>query len=287
MSLYRQVRYRAARSRLQAPRTWVYHWGLRPKDVFLAAYPRSGSTWLRFMLSEILTGHSAEFDNINEVIPELRIHRMGSRILPDGGRLVKTHAPYRKEYKKAIYLLRDVRDVVLSLYKRETELHMLHGLYTNFDDYLLAFLQGETTHFGTWHHHVHSWLDSPLAKTDELLLIQFEDMRANTDKTLERIVEFLGVKADPRTIHNAVLNNSLERMRAKEHRARTTPKNTQVSWIGKGGCFVGKGSVGGWHGRLTGAQVQLIEDYAGRELERLRYPTGPLAETPILEQLRG
>ena len=285
MSVYRRIRYRAGRSILKFPRRWLYHRGLGVNDVYLAAFPRSGSTWLRFMLSEILTGHPAEFDNINEVIPEVRIHRMGAPILPSGGRLIKTHEAYRSDYKKAIYLLRDVRDVVLSLYKRETELHMLDGLYSNFDDYLRAFLRGKTTHFGTWHHHVQSWLQSPLANTDNLLVIQFEDMRRNTEKTLAQIVEFIGSSADANVIQDAIRNNSLERMRAKEKRARTTPTSTQVNWIGRDGRFVGKGSVGGWREKLTPAQVQLIEDYAGEELARLRYSTGTLA--PMLEEVRS
>src|SRR5690349_7136880 len=55
MPTLRQIRYRAAKSRLRAPFVWLRHRGLDPQDTFVASYPRSGSTWLCFLLFEILT----------------------------------------------------------------------------------------------------------------------------------------------------------------------------------------------------------------------------------------
>ena len=41
-------------------------------------------------------------------------HRPMKPVLPNGGRLIKTHEQYRSQYKRAIYLMRDLRDVMLS-----------------------------------------------------------------------------------------------------------------------------------------------------------------------------
>lgn len=274
MSIYRRLRYRAGRSKLRAPKVWLQHRGLTPRDVFIASYPRSGSTWLRFILSEILVRQSGEFDNINDVIPEVHRRRGASAILPQGGHLIKTHEAYRKEYKRAIYLVRDIRDVVLSLYARETELHMLTGLYTSLDDYLPAFLRGKANHWGTWQGHASSWLNSPIAQAGKLLLVRFEDLRTNPVDVLQLLTDFLGVQVPSAAIQNAVTNNSVEKMRAKESRARTAPTNAQVSWIGKEGRFVRQGSVRGWRDKLTVTQLELIDYYAGKELAQLGYPVG-------------
>jgi hypothetical protein len=34
--------------------------------------------------------------------------------MPDGSRLMHTHEPYRRDYRRVVYLVRDIRDVVLS-----------------------------------------------------------------------------------------------------------------------------------------------------------------------------
>src|ERR1700737_891797 len=114
MQTFRRIRAKAARTRIRIPRVWSWHLGLRPQDAFLAAYPRSGSTWLRFILFEILTGEDAGFRNIETCIPEIGTNRGVSPILPGGGRLIKTHEKYRKDYTKAVLLVRDPRDVLLS-----------------------------------------------------------------------------------------------------------------------------------------------------------------------------
>jgi hypothetical protein len=242
---------------------------------------------LRFILSELLTERSGEFDSINDVIPEVHRRRDSRAILPHCGRLIKTHEPYRNDYQKAIYLARDVRDVVLSLYAREKALRMLEGLYKGFDDYLPALLQGRANHWGAWDKHVRSWLGSPLANSGRLLLIRFEDLRANPNQLLAQIVDFLGVTVDERKIAAAVTNNSIEQMRAKENRARTTPTSSQVSWIGKGGQFVRDGSIRGWRDKLTPEQVAIIERHAGTELYRLGYSTGAAAETLYSQRQAG
>ncbi|HKS75489.1 MAG TPA: hypothetical protein VJQ82_19930, partial [Terriglobales bacterium] len=55
MPSFRQIRYGVAKSKLRAPLVWLRHRGLGPRDTFVASYPRSGSTWLRFQLFELLT----------------------------------------------------------------------------------------------------------------------------------------------------------------------------------------------------------------------------------------
>jgi hypothetical protein len=56
----------------------------------LASYPRSGNTWLRFVLADVLA-ESSSFDNIQGLIPEIGIHGGARSLLPNGGRLIKTH----------------------------------------------------------------------------------------------------------------------------------------------------------------------------------------------------
>ncbi|MEX2446142.1 MAG: hypothetical protein WD734_02295, partial [Dehalococcoidia bacterium] len=48
----------------RSPLRWLLkiqwdHRGLRPADVFVASYPRSGSSWLRFLLYEMTAGDAS------------------------------------------------------------------------------------------------------------------------------------------------------------------------------------------------------------------------------------
>jgi hypothetical protein len=252
------------RTKVRAPLIWLRHRGLDSNDVFLASYPRSGNTWTRFLLTEILAAESASFDNINLIIPEMGIQARAKVELPGGGRLIKTHEAYRKEYKRAIYLVRDFRDVMLSQYSREREL----GLYnTDFDEYVAAYLDGRLSGFGAWQEHLPTWLDSPLAENGNLLLIKFEEMRKDPETAIAKMVDFLGLPVDPNRIREAIANNSVERMRVKENAAKSLPKSK-----GEEGRFVRKGAVAGWREKFTESQLRLVDQRAGAVLLRMGYP---------------
>ncbi|HKS75491.1 MAG TPA: sulfotransferase domain-containing protein [Terriglobales bacterium] len=278
VSRSRRLRHKIMRTSVRVPLIWLRHRGLDSHDVFLASYPRSGNTWTRFLLTEILSRESASFDNINQVIPEMGIHARAKVELPNGGRLIKTHEPYRKEYKRAVYLVRDFRDVMLSQYAREKEL----GLYnTNFDEYVEAYLDGRLSGFGAWQAHLPSWLDSPLARNGNLLLIRFEEMRKNPEPSISRIVEFLGLPVNPAQIRAAIANNSVERMRDKENAAQKLMKSA-----GEEGRFVRKGAVAGWRERFTEEQLRLVDERAGNVLVRMGYPLAfPEKSDPINSSL--
>lgn len=277
MATLRQIRHAITRTQIRVPLIWLRHRGLDANDVMLASYPRSGSTMTRFIMVEILTGQGSSFDNVNKVIPEMGIQWPALPVLPGEGRLVKTHEPYRKEYKRAVYIVRDMRDVILSQYSREKELGIAHD---DFDAYLKEFLKGRIAGYGSWHEHIESWFASPLARNGNMLVVKFDDLRRNTQETFTRILEFLGLDMDSEKIRNAIANNTLERMREKENKAQTLHKTDRED-----GRFVRKGSLGGWRERLTEAQLGLIDEYAGKSLALLGYPPGILPASEKKQEL--
>jgi hypothetical protein len=271
MSALKHWRARASRTRLRAPLVHLRHLGLDLSDVFLASYPRSGNTMLRFILAEALSGTPSSFDNIQQSIPEIGVHANAQALLPRNGRLIKTHEPYRSSYRRAIYIVRDVRDVMLSCFARETAMDVLH--IRSLDDYVLPFMQGRMTRFGSWQDHVESWLNSPLAQRGDLLLLNFETMKKDLEGTVLRCLQFLGANIDPVSILDAVRNNSLKKMRGKEDMARILPKSPREL-----GRWIGHGSVQGWRAELTIDQLNLVDRFAGVQLARFGYPTGMASE---------
>ncbi len=58
------------------------HRGLKAADLMMASYPKSGSTWLRFVLAGVLSGREMDFDAITQVSPlsaSTRVARRSSR----------------------------------------------------------------------------------------------------------------------------------------------------------------------------------------------------------------
>lgn len=267
MSALNRFRARASRTRLRAPLAWLRNLGIDSHDVFLASYPRSGNTMLRFMLAEALSSVPSSFETIQRLIPEVGVHGNAFSLLHGPGRLIKTHEPYCSRYRRAIYIVRDVRDVMLSSFARETALDVLH--IRRLEDYVRPFMQGKMTRFGSWQRHVEGWMNSDLSKNGNLLVLHFEEMRQDLEGSVARCLAFLGKKVDPSLVQAAVRNNSLERMRAKEDRAITLPKSP-----GEEGRWVGKGSVEGWRRKLTQSHLETVDEFAGDILTRLGYPSG-------------
>ena len=276
---YRLVRAKAARSKLRVARAWFWHLGVKQQDIFQASYPRSGSTWLRFILFQILRGEESGFGKIDQCIPEIYTHRGIRPILPGGGRLIKTHEKYRADYTKAVFLVRDLRDVVLSCYATGLAPIVSKG---DFDSFLLSFLQGRALQMGSWQEHTRSWLESPLVKNGNLMIVRYEDLRPNPEETILRLLRFLEVTPDLQSVRKAIEDNSLVKMRAKEDRARNIGERSDLlparKAPGEEGRFVRKGAVGGWRDKLSNTQQKLINQYAGDMLAALGYEAGETGE---------
>ena len=267
----RKLRRKLSRTALRLPVIWYRHHGFRPEDVFFVSYPRSGTTWTRHTLFELLTGEKSGFRVVDSTLCVVGKHHGGKAVLPGAGRLIATHEQYRdwKHYHKAIYLVRDVRDVVLSEF---VYLRNLEFFYGDQDKFVKHFLTTPVSGFGPWQRHVSSWLDSPIAATPNFLLVRFEELKRDPVAGVTRMAKFLGLSPSPDLIQRAVANNSLAKMQEKEQRE---PVKASVK-----GRFVGAGLAEGWRSKLSPAQVRLIEQYAGPALVRLGYS---LSTTPPRE----
>ncbi|HTS08617.1 MAG TPA: sulfotransferase domain-containing protein [Candidatus Eisenbacteria bacterium] len=277
-SAYKKFRRKFAGTVLRTPLIWWRHRGLEPSDMIFAAYPKSGTTWARFVLFEMLSGMPSGFRATNQQMPGMGLHKHALRLLPNGGRLIATHEYYRDAYKRTIYMVRDARDVLLSEF---AFLSALEYYTKDLDHFVKTFLFTRVSAYGPWHKNVASYLDSPIAKNGNMLLVRYEDLRKDPVPLFAQMADFLGVKINEDKIKQAVANNSIQKMRDKEDKE---PVRASI-----GGRFVRDGKVRGWVSKLAPAQLQLIEEHAGSTLLRLGYPLSsqlvteesPIAETTV------
>ena len=261
MPTLRLVRHKIAKSPVHTPLAWVRHRNLTSFDVFVASYPRSGNTWLRMMLFQILMGQSPLFTDVDQVLPDVGKHEKALPVLPQNCRLIKTHESYRSEYGRAVYLVRDARDVALSEFAYQKALGLIPD---DFDRYLARFLRGTVNPFGSWQDHVNSWMRAQEDGRAQIFLMRYDQLRRDPVPSLSKIMEFLGVSVTPEAIERAVADNSMEKMRDKEKR---NPLKASAK-----GRFVREGSVGGWREKFSATQAQLVQQCVGPVLTRLGYP---------------
>ena len=229
---------------------------LRPDDVFLVSYPKSGNTWVRFLLANLVSRCPTSFQDANTLVPD--IHNAGTPGILDSvpsPRILKSHFPFDPLYPRVIYLLRDPRSVAVSQYffkKRRGELEPGQA----FGAFLEHFMEGFDDGFGNWGDHVCSWLaDGP----DELyrIVVRFEDLKADTVTQLRAMCAFAGIDADGSSIDMAIRNSSMDAMRKVE---KETGLGSQLQ--GKGDLsipFVRKGSTSEWREFFSPAMEQAFK----------------------------
>jgi len=256
------------------------HWdhrGLRPNDVILASYPRSGSAWLRFLLIELISGN-ASFARITAEAGYVGRHRSAPALVPGGGRLVKSHEQYLGRYRRAVHLVRDPRDVALSYFHFMQRIGRVHprpgdDLDASLDRFIRAFLAGHCDAHGTWQSHLLSWLSASESGRANVLRVRYEDLRADAPRELLRIARWLGLDVDAGAAARTVERCSIERMRESEAIDLASDRSVFPRAARKSGLrLVNEGRVGGWREVLNDDQRRLFRKAFAPGLEAMGYP---------------
>lgn len=155
--------------------------------VWLASYPRSGNTLLRTILWQCFGLRSASIypndlggnKKLEEVVGHIEPGLDRRMVFPNKNPpLLKTHE-YPPDSNPAIYVVRDGRAASLSLWKFYHD----HGVSSS----LLDVIEGHHK-FGTWASHVAAW--RPWER-ENVLFLEYEDLRCNLQDVLPRIGDFL------------------------------------------------------------------------------------------------
>jgi len=228
-----------------------------PDDTFLVSYPKSGNTWTRFLIANLVypTRHP-DFSNINELIPDpeaLSKKRLNSLPRP---RILKSHQYFDPRYQKVIYIVRDPRDVVLSEYHFQIKRRVI-GEEFPIADFVTRFLRNQLGHpYGSWSENVASWLYTR-GSHPGFLLVQYEALLSQATREMGRIANFLGVEGNPASLSHAIEQSSASRMRELEQKQAHLWSSTKDTRLDK--PFVREAKAGGWHTELPQDCVARIE----------------------------
>ncbi|KPK11211.1 MAG: hypothetical protein AMJ62_16385 [Myxococcales bacterium SG8_38] len=191
---------------------------VRPSDVFISSYPRSGTTltqWILYLLT-----HEAQPDpeHLTKVSPWFeRSLAIGEVTAADlerfpSPRVFKSHLPreWLPDGARYIYVERDPKDVLVSYFYFYRSYLGFHG---SFDDFYRRFMEGRVQ-YGSWFDHVAGWRKRS-TETD-VLIVRYEDLVSDRKASIRRIVEFLGWERDERWIDRAVIESSFDAMKHRE-----------------------------------------------------------------------
>ena len=241
-----------------------------PDDTFLVSYPRSGNTWTRFLIANLVyPSASVSFTNIETLIPDTSSQSSRALRRTPRPRLIKTHEYFDHRCRKVICIVRDPRDVVLSYYDFQRKYRHIADGYP-MPSYVNDFVSGNlnSRDWGTWGENVASWYYTR-GKSKDFLLLRYEDMMEDPARELARVAGFLNIETDPARIEQAVRRSSADKMREMEKRESkdwvATKKHRQDI------PFVRVAKSGGWREKLPAECVAQIEHAWGDLMRELGY----------------
>jgi hypothetical protein len=272
-----------------------------PDDIFLVSYPKSGSTWTRFLLGNLMNpGNPITFANVERRVPDIYAESKIALKKTPRPRLIKSHECFDPRYRRVIYIVRDPRDVAVSAYHYDRKGKnipdefpigkYISGRFMKTDEYfgswgehagswlvnsgnvseISRLKDGFLGTMGSWGENVTSWLGAR-GHDREFLLVRYEDLLENAQRQMTRISEFLGLKQiSAEQIAKAVELSSAENMRkleAVESDQWVTTKQSR-----KDIPFVRSAKSGQWQEELPSVSVAEIEAAWGPVMKLLGYP---------------
>ena len=241
---------------------------LKNDDIILVSYPKSGSTWLRFLIANIikkntdLKNTNLDFNSCITIFPEIKKKNLDNpnpEELPSP-RFLKSHTIYNPYFKNVIYILRDGRDAIVSYY-------FYHKKFFDLNCSFLDFLkQGHTK---DWADHIITWLYQN--RTNNLYLLKYEDLLDNTKEELENLLNYFKINYTEEELVKAIEYSSFQNMQKIEKEKGFIKEkgdgNKEIN-------FVRKGQKNSWKEFFGEEEKRIFKKESGCLLNLLEYEKG-------------
>jgi len=272
--------------------------------IWLASYPKSGNTWFRILLGNLKSGRDEpvdiksrigsggamisrfRFDDITMIesglltgdeVDSLRpavCESLAAEAAPnswmkahDAWRRTRTGEPLfgRNSGRAAIYVVRDPRDVAVSLahiknLTMDSAVEFMNSTKAMLSSPVGRQLAWLPEQLGNWSSHVTSWLDQ---RDVPVHVVPYEALKRDTVRVLENALRFAGEPIIREAVERAVRYSEFGELRRQE--------NTVCFRDPGSATFFRRGDVGSWRDELTPAQAARIVDAHGAVMQRLGY----------------
>ena len=235
--------------------------------IWIASYPKSGNTWIRSIIYAALMGE-VSLNKFKDVVPAFnasmiagssndglepldaevlcwdKAQKIASTHASPKSQMFKTHNaaavfngvefPNRKFTSRAIYIVRDPRDIALS-YARHYGLEVNSAIEAMLSERNYTFDVGRAELLSSWRNHILSWQE----KEFPVLVLRYEDLLSTPYLQIPRLLAFLGIRTNL-SIANLVGLTSFKNLKRLEVTSGFDESVRQKSFFWRGKNGVGK-----------------------------------------------
>ncbi len=249
------------------------------KFIWLASFPKSGSTWLRFITAHLLFDVGEDNPGVRAMVPSFHDWRGDLTYSWQGAHPVKIHLaaefiPRRTATHSAIYIIRNPLDVV------DSAINYFKPSAAARDDIINQFCQYGSTepwystlNYTSWDNNADSWING---KHDfPLLTLRYEDLLEDTQSNVRRIADFLAVDTSAAKIKKVVKETSFKQMKKVEDQELETGVegvfHDEHKYAKKEFTFMRSGKSGGYRDNLTESEISRLLEYFAPHMEKFGY----------------
>lgn len=249
--------------------------------LYVIGFPKSGNTWLARLLADVTNSNIAVANDRDVVNAADNSAKRGGRFI-----IHKVHAikdPDEVSKDKVVYIVRDVRDVLVSAFffangfvnkarvkiNNKSSLAMLWRAYYRHQvrrmnkhwcgnelSVLMNWIHGNKNVVGDWSSHLMFWVDRP-----NVVVVKYEDLLQDPEIELRKILNALNLDVSDEIIRGAVLNQSFAK------------KKMDFLNVGdeKNANFLRSGKIGDWKNYNAPSLTKEIEGRHAVAMNRFGY----------------
>jgi aryl sulfotransferase len=259
----------------------------RDDDIVISTYAKSGTTWMQQIIAQLLFPGVEELE-VAEMSPwmDLRVPpkevKLSAVEAQTHRRFIKTHLPVDalvfSEKAKYVYIGRDGRDVIWSLFNHHTNAN--DAWYGALNDtpgrvgpaigrppesvsqYYHDWLDGDGEPWWSFWENVRSWWE--IRTLPNVYFIHFANLKNDMPGEIRRLAEFLEISIDEQSWESILHHCSFDYMKANA--TKSVPLGGAF-WDGGAQTFIHKGINGRWRDILQQDEVDKYERIAAQELD--------------------
>lgn len=232
----------------------------RESDIWVATYPRSGTTWSQYLLVLLHHGVDVEFEHIHDVSPWFeRSLALGTHTAQDlnalaSPRIFKTHLPasWVPERGRVLHVHRDGKDVARSYYGLYCKYLGFEG---SFSDFFERFLTGDLQ-YRSWFDFERGW--GQRAQERNVCSVDYAHMRADPQRKIREIADFLGLSRSDEEIAAVAKASDIAAMKAIEAKFDHAVLVLRERGV-QPSSFIREGKVGAGSKDLSPEQIKAFE----------------------------
>uniref|UniRef100_H2YWZ1 Sulfotransferase n=1 Tax=Ciona savignyi TaxID=51511 RepID=H2YWZ1_CIOSA len=251
---------------------WVYeNWSPRKDDILVASFMKTGTTWMRRILSILLYKDEPNLLGLCKTLTMPHIYletgsdwKFANLIdkLPLPRRILGTHLPaelvnlgnLKRVGTKVIYMIRNPKDQAVSLFHFVQNIPVSNSAFADmypheWNKFLRSYMTGEQylgMKPGEWYpDHILSWYK--YRNNENVMFVYYEDLIKNFKPTIKRVADFVNVKLSDEDIEQIETATSFNEMKSDAQSAEKLIKMYR------------KGGIGDWKNHFTVSQSEQMD----------------------------